>query len=128
MSTLKYWVWLSAMTGLKPKKRYELLSAFGDPEKIYFADERLLRESLTLSDAERALVMNKSLDRVNEILEKCHQDNISIITLQDVSYPQRLKNIYDPPVTLYVKGRLPAMDEQAAIGVVGTRKATPYGV
>ena len=116
------------MTGLKPKKRYELLSAFGDPEKIYFADERLLRESLTLSDAERALVMNKSLDRVNEILEKCHQDNISIITLQDVSYPQRLKNIYDPPVTLYVKGRLPAMDEQAAIGVVGTRKATPYGV
>lgn len=128
MSTLKYWVWLSAMTGLKPKKRYELLSAFGDPEKIYFADERLLRESLTLSDAERALVMNKSLVRVQEILEKCHQDNINIITFQDISYPQRLKNIYDPPVTLYVKGRLPTMDEQAAIGVVGTRKATPYGI
>ena len=42
------------MTGLKPKKRYELLSTFGNPEKIYFADERLLRESLILSDAERA--------------------------------------------------------------------------
>ena len=128
MSTLKYWVWLSAMTGLKPKKRYELLSTFGNPEKIYFADERLLRESLILSDAERALVMNKSLERANEILEKCHQDNINVISLQDVSYPQRLKNIYDPPVVLYVKGRLPAMDEQAAIGIVGTRKATPYGI
>ena len=128
MSTLKYWVWLSAMTGLKPRKRFELLNTFGDPEKVYFADERLLRESLSLSDSERALVMNKSLERANEILEKCHEDNITVISFQDVSYPQRLKNIYDPPVTLFVKGRLPAMDEQAAIGVVGTRKATPYGI
>ena len=128
MSTLKYWVWLSAMTGLKPKKRFELLNAFGDPEKIYFADERLLRERLNLSDIERTLVMDKSLIRANEILDKCHQDNISIVSYQDVSYPQRLKNIFDPPVVLYIKGRLPAMDEQAAIGVVGTRKATPYGI
>lgn len=128
MSTLKYWVWLSAMTGLKPRKRFELLNTFGDPEKVYFADERLLRESLSLSDSERAFVMNKSLERANEILEKCHEDNINVISFQDVSYPQRLKNIYDPPVTLFVKGRLPAMDEQAAIGVVGTRKATPYGI
>lgn len=128
MSTLKYWVWLSSMTGLKPRKRFELLNTFGDPEKVYFADERLLRESLSLSDSERAFVMNKSLERTNEILEKCHEDNINVISFQDVSYPQRLKNIYDPPVTLFVKGRLPAMDEQAAIGVVGTRKATPYGI
>ncbi len=128
MSTLKYWVWLSALTGLKPRKRYELLSTFGDPEKVYFADERLLRESLNLSDAERALVMNKSLERATEILEKCHEDNTTVISFQDVFYPQRLKNIYDPPVTLYVKGRLPVMDEQVAIGVVGTRKATPYGI
>ena len=128
MSTLKYWVWLSAMTGLKPRKRFELLNTFGDPEKVYFADERLLRDSLNFSDSERALVMNKSLERATEILEKCHEHNITVISYQDVSYPQRLKNIYDPPVTLFVKGRLPTMDEQAAIGVVGTRKATPYGI
>lgn len=128
MSTLKYWVWLSAMTGLKPRKRFELLNTFGDPEKVYFADERLLRDSLNFSDSERALVMNKSLERATEILEKCHEHNITVISYQDVSYPQRLKNIYDPPVTLFVKGRLTTMDEQAAIGVVGTRKATPYGI
>lgn len=128
LSALKYWVWLSALTGLKPRKRFELLDAFGDPEKAYFADERLLRENVKLSDTERALVMNKSLDRAKQILDKCHEENITVLSCQDVSYPQRLKNIYDPPVVLYIKGRLPAMDEMAAIGVVGTRKATPYGI
>lgn len=128
MSTLKYWVWLSALTGLKPKIRSRLLSVFGDPEKVFFADERQLFEHMDLSDADRTLLLNKSLDRADEILEKCLKDDIDIITLQDISYPERLRNIYDSPVVLYVKGRLPAIDEQAAIGVVGTRKASVYGM
>jgi len=128
LSALKYWVWLSALTGLAPRKRFELLDAFGDPEKAYFADERLLRDSVKLSAAELALVMNKSLDRAQQIIQKCHEENIGVLSFQDVSYPQRLKNIYDPPVVLYLKGRLPAIDEKAAVGVVGTRKATPYGI
>lgn len=128
MSTLKYWVWLSSFTGIRPKTRFALLSAFENPEQIYYAEEKQLSERLELSDAERAAVLNKNLDRANEILGKCQERNIGLITFQDIAYPQRLKNIYDPPVVLYVRGRLPAMDEQAAIGVVGTRKATPYGV
>lgn len=128
MSTLKYWVWLSALTGLKPRKRYELLDAFGDPEKVYYADERLLREKLVLTDGELRLVMNRNLDRAEEILEKCSAENISVVSFQDAQYPQRLKNIYDPPVALYVRGKLPVIDEEAAIAVVGTRKATPYGI
>ena len=128
MSTLKYWVWLSALTGLKPRKRYELLDAFGDPEKVYYADERLLREKLALTDGELRLVMNRSLGRAEDILAKCGSENISIVSFQDAQYPQRLKNIYDPPVVLYVRGKLPVIDEEAAIAVVGTRKATPYGI
>ncbi|NCB74747.1 MAG: DNA-protecting protein DprA [Clostridia bacterium] len=128
MSALKYWVWLSALTGLTPRKRFELLDAFGDPEKTYFADERLLRDSVKLSAAELALVMNKSLERAQQIIHKCHEENIGLLSFQDVLYPQRLKNIYDPPIVLYLKRRLPAMDEKAAVGVVGTRKATPYGI
>ncbi len=128
MSTLKYWVWLSALTGLKPKRRYELLDTFGDPEKVYFADERLLREKLNLSDAELRPFAERSLARAETILEKCQAEGIYIVTLQDAVYPERLKNIFDPPVVLYVKGRLPTIDEEAAIGVVGTRKATTYGI
>lgn len=48
--------------------------------------------------------------------------------MQDAAYPGRLKNIYDPPCLLYVKGRLPVFDEELAVAVVGTRDCTPYGV
>lgn len=128
MATLKYWVWLSALTELSPKTRYELIRAFGDPQSVFFADEKQLAERISLNERERRVLLDKSLLHANEILEKCHEDGIAIITIADTAYPRRLLSIYDPPIALYVKGRLPAMDEQAAIAVVGTRKASPYGM
>ncbi len=128
MSTLKYWVWLSAMMELRPKTRCALLDVFGDPEAVYFADERQLLDRVQLAPAEREHVLHKSLERTNNILEVCQRDGISILTLADAAYPKRLSNIFDPPVVLYIRGRLPAVDEEAAIAVVGTRKATPYGI
>ncbi len=128
MATLKYWVWLSALTELLPKTRYELICAFGDPESVFFADEKQLSKHISLNERERRVLSDKGLERANEILEKCHEDGIAIITMADAVYPRRLLNIFDPPIVLYVKGRLPSMDEQAAIGIVGTRKATPYGM
>lgn len=128
MSTLKYWVWLSALTGLKPARRFALLEALGDPENVYYADEKRLRQELSLSAGELRLLLDKSLVRAEKILAQCRTEGISILTLQDAAYPRRLRNIFDPPVVLYIKGRLPAMDEEAAIGIVGTRKATPYGL
>lgn len=128
MSALKYWLWLSALTALTPRRRFALLAAFGEPEAAYFAEERQLRELLSPSEAELRLMLDKSLDRTEQILEACRTKGIDILTYQDALYPQRLKNITDPPVVLYSRGRLPAFDEEAAIGVVGTRKASPYGI
>lgn len=128
MSTLKYWVWLSCLTDLSPKNRWELLELFGDPELIYHADEKQLLERCHLSERDRQLVLSKSLNRANEVLERCREERINILTLRDAAYPKRLKNIFAPPAVLYVKGRLPAMDEEAAIAIVGTRRATPYGI
>ena len=48
--------------------------------------------------------------------------------MQDALYPKRLKAIWAPPVVLYVKGRLPHIDDEAAIAVVGTRSASAYGI
>ena len=48
--------------------------------------------------------------------------------MQDALYPDRLRNIYDPPVLLYGRGRMPLFDEEAAVSVVGTRTCTPYGI
>ena len=128
MSTLRYWVWLSTMTELRPKVRCALLDVFGDPEAVYFADEAQLLERCKLTPFEREQVLKKDLTRADAILEQCTRDKLSILTLADAAYPQRLKNIFDPPVVLYIRGRLPALDEEAAIAVVGTRRATPYGL
>ena len=62
------------------------------------------------------------------MLTHCAKGDIFLLTMQDALYPDRLRNIYDPPVLLYGRGRMPLFDEEAAVSVVGTRTCTPYGI
>ena len=128
MSALKYWLWLSNLRGLGNQTRLFLLRRFSSPEEIYYADEEelLFTEGIRREDAD--ILADKRLDTAEKILADCTRLDIRILTIQDAEYPGRLKNIYDPPILLYVKGRLPAFDEEAAIAVVGTRDCSPYGV
>lgn len=126
--SIKYWVWLSALTNLRPETRSKLIYAFDDPEKLYFSDERAVSEHISLNAQERRLLSDKSLERAERILEKCTEDGIHLYTMNDSAYPRRLSNIYAPPILIYVKGKLPDIDEEVAIAVVGTRSATPYGI
>ena len=118
---LKYWVWLSELPGLKGPERLALLLHFGSPEELCFADreELLLVEGLPPARAELAL--NRDLSAAGRILADCQRLGQRIMTIQDAEYPRRLRNIFDPPLLLYVKGRMPAIDEEAAVAVVGTR-------
>lgn len=125
---LKYWLWLTELPGLTNQTRLALLRHFPTPEDVYYADpeEVLLTEGITRAQAE--LLKNKDLSVADRILADCQRLNIQLLTLQDAAYPGRLKNIYDPPCLLYVKGRLPVFDEEVAVAVVGTRDCTPYGI
>ena len=124
---LKYWVWLAGLPGLKGPARLALLRHFGSPEDLFFADreELLLAEDVPPGQAELAL--NRDLSAADRILADCQRLGQRILTIQDAGYPQRLRNIFDPPLVLYVKGRMPVIDEEAAVAVVGTRDCTPYG-
>ena len=128
MSALKYWLWLTELRGLKNQTRLALLRHFGTPEDLYFADEGelLLVEGMTRGQAE--VLKNHDLKNADKILADCQQLGQRIVTIHDAEYPGRLRNIYDPPCLLYVRGRMPFFDEEAAVAVVGTRKCTPYGV
>ena len=127
MSGLKYWIWLAELSGLRSQTRLALLEHFGDPESVYYADagEILLVENMTREQA--AVLENKSLANAERILGDCRRLRLRVLTLQDADYPDRLRNIYDPPCVLYVRGHMPAIDEELAIAVVGTRDCTPYG-
>lgn len=127
MSALKYWLWLAELRGLANRTRLALLRHFNTPEDVFYADpgEILLTEGITREQA--ALLEDHSLSAADKILADCQRLDIHILTFQDAGYPGRLKNIYDPPGLLYVKGRLPVFDEELAVAVVGTRSCTPYG-
>lgn len=123
---LKYWVWLAELR-LTNQLRLALLRHFGTPEDVFFADEGeiLLTEGITKEQAQQ--LKNHDLRIADRILADCQRLDQRILTIQDAEYPNRLKNIYDPPFLLYMKGRLPAVDEEAVIAVVGTRECSLYG-
>ena len=128
MSALKFWVWLTEQNRLGGPARQALLEHFGSPEEVYYAEpgDLLQVEGIT-ADQVQALE-NKSLDRAQSILEECARKDIFLLTAQDALYPQRLKNIYAPPLLLYGRGSMPLFDEEAAVAVVGTRSCSPYGI
>ena len=128
MSMLKYWVWLSRCEGVGNQTRLALLEHFRTPEDVYYADEGelLLTEGITRQEAKA--LKNRDLTGADQILADCDRLGLQLLTLHDAAYPVRLRSIYDPPCLLYIRGRLPAVDELPAIAVVGTRKASPYGI
>ena len=128
MSALKYWLWLTELPGLTNQTRLALLRHFPTPEDVYYADpeEVLLTEGITREQAK--LLEDKDCSGADRILADCQRLDLDLLTIQDAGYPNRLRNIYDPPCLLYVRGRLPAFDDEASIAVVGTRDCTPYGV
>ncbi len=123
-----HWIWLATREGLGDRGCNMLLERFADAEEIFFAEageyarvDGLSREAITS-------LQNKSLAGAEKILAACRRENIQILTWQDALYPKRLKNIADPPVVLYYKGNLPEVDALPLVAVVGTRKASAYGL
>ena len=128
MSQLKYWVWLSMRFGVRPKVKLALVEHFGTPRDVYFATEADYRVRASLRPEELRLLLDKDLHEAERALAICDREHIRALTIQDAAYPQRLLQIYDPPLVLYVRGTLPPLDDRAAVAVVGTRSATPYGI
>ena len=128
MAGLKYWVWLSEVKGLTNRSKLLLLDYFGTPENVYYADEDEYRLVEGIEPRQIALLAEKSLENADRILGACSRLGLRLLTMQDADYPMRLRNIFEPPCLLYVKGQLPVIDEEVAVAMVGTRKASAYGL
>ncbi len=124
----KYWIWLSTRKYVTPRTLMKVLQHFSSPEAVYAADAAALQLVEGLTQREQQELQNRDMQAVEKILSDCYERNISILTWQDAQYPERLRNIPDPPVVLYYRGRLPDFDTEPAVAVVGTRSATPYGI
>lgn len=125
---LVHWIWLSTRPHISDRLKVELVRRFQDPETIYFADADSFSQVEGLSAEGMSALADKNLSDAEIILRDCRREALSILTYQDAAYPARLKNISDPPLVFYYKGRLPDFDALPLIGVVGTRKASAYGM
>lgn len=125
---LVHWIWLATRTGISDRVKVELVRRFQDPETVYFSDDGAYLQVEGLTPEGRDALMDKNLHQAEQILEDCHRENLHILTYRDAAYPKRLQNIADPPLVFYYKGRLPDFDGCPVIGVVGTRRASPYGL
>ena len=102
------------------------LRRFGSPEAVFYADAEAYRGIEGLKNAEP--LEDKDLTEPRRILSECHRKSIHILTWQDAAYPARLRSIDDPPLLLYYQGTLPDIDAEPVIAMVGTRRASAYGL
>lgn len=126
MKMLIHWVWYALLPKLSAAVKRSLLERFSDPEDIFHTQGFDHIPELT-GDMKEALE-NKDLQPAQAVLKQCADRKIRILTVRDAGYPSRLRNIPDPPLVLYYKGMLPDFESQPVIGVVGTRKASAYGL
>lgn len=128
MAGIKYWLWLRTRHGLSNQICTRLLEQFGDPEKIYFAAPEDYLQTEGVTKAQLSALADKKLDRAEAVLEDCERLGVRILSRTDATYPSRLRAIPDAPCVLYYKGIWPDFDSEAAVALIGTRKATPYGI
>ncbi len=124
---LQYLLWLAEVVAINPAKAVKLLEAFGTAKAVWEAGLTRLEKAVKLDENDKKRLQNRSLAQPNHILGRCDLLNIDILPITAAEYPDRLRNIYDPPLVLYVRGKLPDFNTLPAIAVVGQRRATPYG-
>ena len=124
--SLKLWLALSLTRGLGGESARRLLMEFGSPAAIFVASISSLK---AVVKPDLAAEISKVIpeDIAAPALAWLEDPNNHIITLADSDYPRALLNIPDPPLLLYVKGRLNLLN-RSALAVVGSRNATPQGI
>ena len=123
---LRFWIGFSKVSGIGPARLRALLDYYGDIELAWQANPGELRAiGLDRRSVENLVKVRNALD-LNRELEELKKLDITVLNWENPAYPALLKNIADPPITLYVRGALAPQDEWA-LAVVGTRQATPYG-
>jgi DNA processing protein len=123
---LKYWVGLSLIPRIGRVKLSLLESHFGNMEEAWRATPAELSRSGLDKGSVNAIVNWRPQISLEEEMEKLERHGVKAFTFHDPEYPARLKQIYDYPPILYVKGAILPQDEWC-LAVVGTRKATVYG-
>ncbi len=122
---LRSWFRLSKLE-IAPRKAADLVEIFGSPQAVFSAGEAELRSVEGLTGRTIEKLLSPEPPNLDQELAELHEKDIQFITIQSEDYPANLKQIYDPPVVLYVRGEIRESD-RFAVAIVGSRRASIYG-
>jgi DNA processing protein len=120
------WLAISLTPGLGPTKARKLVEHFGSAEAVFHASLTELESSGIQVVSAQSIATGKSAELAREEFARAGAAGVTVVSSEDMLYPSRLKEIYDPPLVLYIRGD-PQVLLQPGIAMVGTRHPTPYG-
>lgn len=124
---IRDWVELNMTTGIGPRAAAKLLERFGSAEAVYRATRTELEQLRLIPEAVDSIIARDLQTTAEAEIQAVRKLGGDILLLDDGVYPSSLREIYDPPIVLYVKGAWSECLDQPCIGVVGSRRCSTYG-
>ena len=122
-----HWLALKLVPGLGTRTSGKLLERFRTPQAIFRASRTELEAAGVSGAVAQSIASGCSFEDAAAQQEKMLECGADVVTFGDARYPQALREIFDPPLLLFVRGRVELL-QSLMLGVVGTRRPTPYGV
>ena len=126
MSDTKYWVGFTLIPGIGRARFSRLEQHFGQMERAWQASATELDMAGLDNRSIEAITAMRPKISLDAEMDKLERYRVTVLTWKDEAYPSRLKEIYDPPPVLYIRGKL-APEDDWCLAVVGTRRPTYYG-
>jgi DNA processing protein len=124
---MRAWVALNMTPGIGPRAAAKLLERFGSAEAVYGATRAELEKLRLLPEAVDSIIARDLFSRAEAEIENVRRLGADLLILDDGVYPALLREIYDPPIAIYVKGAWEACLDQPCVAVVGSRRCSTYG-
>ena len=124
---MKEWISLNMTPQIGPRAATKLLERFGSAENVFHAKRSELESLRLRAESVESILKKEFHDKAEEELNNVKKSGGDVLILDDGVYPYLLREIADPPITLYVRGDWRQCFEQPCIGVVGSRKCSTYG-
>lgn len=122
-----HWIALRLIPGIGPRRAISVLEKFGSPEEVFRASREELEACGLSGSAAQSIASGCTFEDAATQQGKMLEFGAHLIPIHDARYPARLREIYDPPLVLFAKGRLDMLGS-VMLGVVGTRRPTAYGI
>ena len=124
---IRDWVALNMTPGIGPRAAAKLLERFGSAEAVYGATRSELEQLRLLPEAVDTIIAHDLFARAEAEIENVKKLGADLLILDDGVYPLLLREIYDPPITIYLKGAWAECLDQPCVAIVGSRRCSTYG-